>query len=323
MVWEGLRPRAILTEGAFRNAARVVLAQAGSINCIKHLQALALEAGVEIDMARVFDEEGGRVPVLTAVRPIGPLSIEQFEAAGGARAVMARLAPLLDTSALTVTGRTVAENLDGVTVADAEVIRPLDRPFGTEPAIVMLKGSLAPVSGVVKVGLRTPDRKLSFAGPAKVFDDTVSAEAALKAGGIVAGDVVVLRGLGVIGGPGMGGASRLVFAVEGRGLGAEVAVVTDGQLSGLVNKGLVVGEVQPEAALGGPIGLVRDGDRIEIDVVTKRIDLKIDPADLAARRAAWTPPAATTDSGWLSVYARTVTPLAQGASMLRRAVKKD
>lgn len=323
MIWEDLRPRAILTEGAFRNAARVVLAQAGSINCIKHLQAIALEAGCDVDLYRIFDEEGDRVPILTAVRPIGPLSIEAFEAAGGARAVMKRLEPMLDGDALTVTGRTVAENLFEVAVTDDEVVRPLGRPFGAEAAIVLPRGTLAPDTGVVKVGLRTPDRKLAFRGPARVFDSSVDAETALTEGRIARGNVVVLRGQGVLSGPGMGGASRLVFALEGAGMGPHVAVVTDGQLSGLVNKGLVVGEVQPEAGEGGPIALVRDGDMIDIDLGEKRIDLEVPAEELARRRTEWTPPAEPEDSGWLSVYARTVTPLRQGASMIPTARRRE
>ncbi|MFZ2099269.1 MAG: dihydroxy-acid dehydratase [Oricola sp.] len=323
MVWEDLRPRQILKEGAFRNAARVVLAQAGSINCIKHLQALSLEAGLDIDMQTIFDEEGNRTPVLTAVRPIGPLSIEQFEAAGGARGVMKRLETLLDTDVLTVTGKTVKENLAGIEIGDGYVIRPLDNPWGREAPIVLLRGSLAPQTGVVKVGLRTPDRKLAFRGRAKVYENSLDAEADLKAGKIGKGDVVVLRRQGVKGGPGMGGASRLVFAVEGAGLGPDVAVVTDGQLSGLVNKGLVVGEVQPEWAEGGPIALVENGDEIDIDVNAKRIDLLVSEAELAKRRAAFSPPPPTTDSGWLSIYERSVSPLSKGASMIGSARQRD
>ena len=192
----------------------------------------------------------------------------------------------------------------------------------SEAAIVLLTGSLAPASGVVKVGLRTADRKLSFTGPARVFDSSAEAEAALSAGGIRAGDVVVLRGQGVRGGPGMGGASRLVFAIEGAGLGPEVAVVTDGQLSGLVNKGLVVGEVQPEWAEGGPIALVEDADVIEIDVAGKRLDLVVAEDELARRRAGFTAPGPTADSGWLSIYERTVTPLRNGASLIARATER-
>tara|TARA_Y100000815_G_scaffold92441_1_gene81438 strand:+ start:28713 stop:30416 length:1704 start_codon:yes stop_codon:yes gene_type:complete len=323
MVWEDLRPRQILTEGAFRNAARVDLAQAGSINCIKHLQAVALEAGVDIDLYDTFDKEGAWTPVLTAVRPIGPLSIEEFEAAGGARGTMKQLESLLDTDVMTVSGKTVKDNLEAFEVADDNVIRPLDNPWGREAAIVLLKGSLAPDTGVVKVGLRTPDRRLSFKGKAKVYESSVDAEDDLKAGKIGKGDVLVLRRQGVKGGPGMGGASRLVFAVEGAGLGPEVAIITDGQLSGLVNKGLVVGEVQPEWAEGGPIALVENGDEIDVDVNAKRIDLLVDDAEMAKRRAAFTPPPPTTDSGWLSIYERTVTPLRRGASLIDSARHRD
>ncbi|WP_172294640.1 dihydroxy-acid dehydratase [Pseudoruegeria sp. HB172150] len=323
MVWDGPCPREILTAGAFRNAARVVLAQAGSINCIKHLQATALEAGVDIDLYESFDTEGDRTPVLAAVRPIGPNSIEEFEAAGGARAVMKRLEPLLESDVLTCTGNTVGENLANVIVADETVIPPLNEPFATDPAIVLLKGSLAPETGVAKVGLRTPDRVLTFRGPAKVFESSLDAETALKQGRIVSGDVCVLRRQGVRGGPGMGGASRLVFAVEGAGLGAEVAVVTDGQLSGLVNKGLVIGEVQPEWAEGGPIALVQDGDMIAIDVGAKTIELEVPAEELARRAEAFVPPEPTADSGWHAIYERNVTSLRQGASLLQHAVRRD
>lgn len=319
MVHEDLRPRRILTPAAFRNAAAVVLAQAGSINCIKHLQAIALEAGVDIDLWRLFAELGPRVPVLTAVRPIGELSIEAFEAAGGARAVMAELGDLIDGGALTVTGRTVAETLAGHRSADPAVIRPRDNPFATTPAIVILRGSLAPVAAVAKVGLPRPGRPRRHRGPAIVFDDPAAAEAALSAGRIGPGAVVVLRGQGVRGGPGMGGASRLVFALDGAGLGAEVAVVTDGQLSGLVNKGLVIGEVQPEAAEGGPLALVHDGDVIAIDIDSGRLDLEVSPETLAGRARGFAPPPPVTDSGWLSIYERCVTPLSAGASLIDRA----
>jgi dihydroxy-acid dehydratase len=321
MVWEDLRPRQVMTGGSFENAAAVVLALAGSINCIKHLQAIALEAGVEIDMYDVFDRLSNRIPVLTAVRPIGELTIEAFERAGGARAVMKRLEKMIDLDAMTVSGARVGKNLASVEIFDGETIRPLDNPWGREPAIVLLRGNLAPETGVVKIGLRTPDRNLAFSGPARVFESSADAEQALSDGGISIGDVVVLRRQGVLGGPGMGGASRLVFALEGAGLGAKVAVVTDGQLSGLVNKGLVVGEVQPEWAEGGTIALIEDGDIVDIDIVAKRLDVRLSVAELARRARAFVPPEPTRDSGWLSIYERTVTPLRRGASMISGARK--
>jgi dihydroxy-acid dehydratase len=234
--------------------------------------------------------------------------------------VMQRLAPLLDTAPMTVTGCTVAENLRDAAIHDGEVIRPLDRPFASQPPIVILRGSLAPDGGVVKLGLRR-GRRLKFRGRAKVFETPDASVEAIRAGRIAAGDVIVLRGVGVIGGPGMGGASRTVFALDGAPFGAEVAVVTDGQLSGLVNVGLVVGEVKPEAAVGGPLALVEDGDEITIDIEAKTIVLEVPAEELEARRARWQPKPPSTDSVWLSVYQRTVAPLAQGATLVSR--KKD
>lgn len=318
MVWEDLTPRKILTAGAFSNAAAVGLGISGSINCIKHLQAIAIEAEVDVDAYALYDTLGAKIPVLSAVRPNGEESIEAFEAAGGARAVMKRLEPFLDAAAMTATGKTVAENLADFTVGDDEVIRPLDRAFSNEAPIVILKGSLAPDGAIVKVGLRGEGRVLSFTGPARVFDVPAEAEEAVRGGTLVPGEVVILRGIGVIGGPGMGGASRLVFAIDGTGIGAKVAVVTDGQLSGLVNKGLVVGEVTPEAAVGGPLGLVENGDTISIDVDKKTIELHVPATEMAERRARFRNRPPTTDSGWLSIYERTVQPLKRGATMFDR-----
>jgi dihydroxy-acid dehydratase len=317
MVWQDLKPRAILTKGAFLNAAAVVLAVSGSINCIKHLQAIAQEASVDVNVYELFETLADRVPILSAVMPIGKDTIEQFEDAGGARGVMKQLESMLDTAATTVTGRTVAENLAGVKVADPEVIRPLQRPFAGKPGIVILRGNLAPEGAIVKIGLRGEGRPLKFRGKANVFENSPDAEAALKAGKIKKGDAVVLRGQGVCGGPGMGGASRLVFQIDGAGLGSDVAVVTDGQLSGLVNKGLVLGEVAPESATGGPLGLVKNGDIISIDVEKKSVTLDVPESELADRRSRFQAPPPKDDSGWLSIYRRTVRPLAKGAVLLR------
>ena len=317
MVWADLKPRSILTKGAFLNAAAVVLAVSGSINCIKHLQAIAQEASVDVNVYELFETLADRVPILSAVMPIGKDTIEQFEDAGGARGVMKQLESMLDTAAATVTGRTVAENLADVKVADPEVIRPLQRPFAGKPGIVILRGNLAPEGAIVKIGLRGEGRPLKFRGKANVFENSPDAEAALKAGKIKKGDAVVLRGQGVCGGPGMGGASRLVFQIDGAGLGPDVAVVTDGQLSGLVNKGLVLGEVAPESATGGPLGLVQNGDVISIDVEKKSVTLDVPETELAARRSRFQAPPPKDDSGWLSIYRRTVRPLAKGAVLLR------
>jgi dihydroxy-acid dehydratase len=318
MIAEDLKPRDVMTAGAFRNAAATVLAVSGSINCIKHLQAIAIESGVEVDVYKLFEDLSEAVPIVAAVRPIGEDSIEAFEAAGGALGVMKQIQPCLDSDVLTVSGRTLQAVLDEAIVADEAVIRPMDHPFAVKPGIVILKGSLAPDGAIVKVGLRGAGRPLAFKGPARVFDSSPAAEEALKAGAIKSGDVIVLRGMGVKGGPGMSGASRLVFTLDGSGLGPEVAVVTDGQLSGLVNKGLVLGEVTPEAATGGPIGLVEDGDQIAIDIEARRADLLVPDDVMATRHASFRPPPPSRDSGWLSIYQRVVQPLTRGATLLEK-----
>ena len=198
-----------------------MLAVSGSINCIKHLQATAVEAGVDVDVFRLFSELGARVPVLSAVRPNGEDSIEAFEAAGGALALLKQLEPLLDTSVMTVTGRTLRENLENAVVHDEEVIRPLSRPFSDKAPIVILHGSLAPESAIVKLGLRGPDRKASFSGPAVVYEGGTEAIECIRQGRVKAGDVLVVRGMGPKGGPGMAGpASMVVFALDSAGLAA-------------------------------------------------------------------------------------------------------
>ncbi len=320
MVNEDLRPRQILTPGAFRNAVAAVLAVSGSINCIKHLQATAVESGVDVDVFKMFNDLGDQVPVLSAVRPNGEDTIEAFEAAGGARALMKQLEPLLDTSALTVTGRTVALNLAGVTVANPEVIRPLNRAFSDKAPIVILHGSLAPESAIVKLGLRGLDRKAQFKGPAVVFDDGALALQAIAAGALKRGDVLVVRGMGPKGGPGMAGpASSVVFALDSAGLQSDVAFVTDGQLSGLCNKGLTVAEVSPESAVGGPLSLVENGDLIEIDVDRRSLEILVPAEVLAARRARLGEPVLPQSSGYLSIYQRSVQPMSTGAVLVKRS----
>jgi len=219
---------------------------------------------------------------------------------------------MLDGGALTVTGRTVADNLRAVVPADDAVIRPLERPFSTRPPMVILHGSLAPESAIVKLGL-VEGRRLGFAGRAIVYETADAAMEAVRVGAVGPGHVLVLRGLGLKGGPGMSTASRVVFAVDGAGLDTEVAVVTDGQLSGLVNRGLVVGEVCPEAATGGPLALVEDGDRIVIDIAARTVDLDVPATLLTERRRRLGNRAPRPSDGWLSVYQRTVGPMAKGA----------
>jgi dihydroxy-acid dehydratase len=225
--------------------------------------------------------------------------------------------PLLDTGALTVTGLTVAGNLQDVTVGDADVIRPIDRPIAPHPAIVLLRGNLAPEAALIKTGI--VERKTRrFTGPAVCFSTSDAAIAALNSKEIRPGQVIVMRGAGACGGPAMGGgASRVVFAIDGAGMGDQVAMLTDGHLSGLVCKGLVVAEIAPEAALGGPLALVHDGDTITIDLDQRKVDLEVENAKLQQRRAHWQAPAPQFDRGWLQIYRRNVGPLAQGAVLTR------
>jgi dihydroxy-acid dehydratase len=318
MVLEDLRPRQILTAGAFANAVRAVLASSGSINTVKHLQATATEGHVPVDVFALFEEFSRTIPMLSAVRPNGSRTIEEFEAAGGARAILKRLEPVLDLDVLTVTGRTVGENLAGFEVPDDEVIRPMRRPISAEAPIVVMRGSLAPESAIVKLGGRDGRRRTRFAGPAVVCEEGTDGMAAVIDGRVKPGDVLVLRGGGLKGGPGMAGrASMVAFLLYSAGLENEVALVTDGQLSGLVNKGLVVGEVSPESAVGGPLALVRDGDRISIDVDRRTVDLEVDANELADRQAALGSPRSPASGGYLSIYQRLVQPMSTGAVLGR------
>jgi dihydroxy-acid dehydratase len=312
MVHEDLRPRQIMTEGAFRNAIATVLAVSGSINAIKHLQAVAIEAQNGLDVFKLW-EEMSDVPVLSAVRPTGHVRIEQFEDAGGARAVLKRLESRIDTSALTCTGKTLAENLAGYEVPDPEVIHGLDDAVGPGPSIAILRGSFAETA-VVRLGIRDGSRPEEFTGPARVFESTAECMQAIEDGGVQPGDVVVARNQGLKGGPAMGGsASVILFALDAADLAKTTAFVTDGQLSGLCLKGLTVAEVHPEAATGGPIGKIRDGDVITISVENRSIDVAV-PADELARRngPGWKTPA----TGYLDTFRHDVRDMSTGGVLV-------
>jgi dihydroxy-acid dehydratase len=313
LVAEDVRPRALLTDRAFSNAVTAILAVSGSVNCLKHLQAVAVEAGCDVDVYRLFEDLAQKIPLLTDVKPNGDTQITAFDAAGGTLGLLKQLAPLLDLDQPTVGGTTLGAAVAAASV-DADVIRPLDRPLATHPGIVVMRGSLAPDGAVLKRTV-ADDAPLEFRGPATVVHSREEGVAAVRAGKVKAGDVVVLTGLGLRGSPGMGLTSALIFAIDGAGLSAKVAVITDGQMSGLVNGGLVVAEVSPEGADGGPLGLVRDGDIISIDVDARAIELEVDPGELDRRRAGLRPLTAPAGCGWLSVYARTVAPLGRGATL--------
>ncbi|HEY9522055.1 MAG TPA: dihydroxy-acid dehydratase [Thermopolyspora sp.] len=314
-VEQGRLPRDIMTAEAFSNAVAATLAVSGSINAVKHLQAIAREAGTDVDVYRLFEQLAETVRPLTAVRPNGPDSIEEFEDAGGALAVLAQLGDHVHGSARTITGETMGSRLTPGVVRDDRIIRPASDPRADHATIVVIRGSLAPESAIVKLSV-AERRVTTFRGTARVFDDAASSIQAIEQGDVRAGDVLVLRGLGPVGTPGMGMASQTVFALNGAGLTESVAVVTDGQLSGLVNKGIVVGEVCPEGAAGGPLSIVENGDEIMIDVAARTVDLLVSPEEIDRRLAGWEgrePPADA--SGWLSIYARNVEPLHRGATL--------
>jgi dihydroxy-acid dehydratase len=314
LIAEDVRPRGILTPGAFRNAVTAILAVSGSVNTLKHLQAVAVEAGCDVDVYALFEELAPQVPLLSAVKPNGSRRIDEFEAAGGALGLLRQLRPMLDTTQATVAGATLGEAIGTVTAVDEDAIRPLGAPLARHPGIVILRGSLAPDGAVVKRTV-ADDARHRFRGPAKVFRSREEGLTAIRAGQVRAGQALVLTGLGLRGSPGMGFTSAFVFALAGAGLGDQVAVITDGQMSGLVNKGISVAEVSPEGAVGGPLGLVRDGDMISVDVEDRTIELEVPEAELARRRARLPPLTPPAGCGWLSVYARSVRPLGQGATL--------
>jgi dihydroxy-acid dehydratase len=308
----GVTPRDILTRKSFENAITVTIALAGSTNAVLHLLAIAHEAGVKLsleDFARV----GKRVPVLADVRPSGRYLMSELIAIGGIQPLMKRLLGkgLLHGDCLTVTGRTVAENLAqvGDYPADQTVIKPFATPIKKDSHLVILNGNLAPDGAVAKI---TGKEGLSFTGVARVFEGEERATTAILAGKVKAGDVVVIRGEGPVGGPGMREMLSPTGAIMGRGLGDKVALITDGRFSG-GSHGFVVGHVSPEAALGGPIGLLRNGDRITIDAVTRRIVVALSAAELQRRRRRWRAPKAYATRGVLAKYARVVSSASRGA----------
>ena len=313
MVDADLKPRDILTPAAFENAVMTGLALSASINLVRHLQAVAVEAGLAVDIYELYDRLGPQVPLLCAVRPNGETRIEALQAAGGTLGVMKRLESLMHQQALTVSGRTVGEEL-AQAPSPGPVIRTLDAPISRKPSVIVMRGNLAPDGSILKLGDASA-KQSHFEGRALVFSSQEAALAALREGRIVSGTICVLRGMGCRGGPGMALASGFVAAIDGAGLSTAVAVMTDGQLSGL-NRGIAVGQISPEAAMGGPIGWVRDGDPIVIDMSEHTVTLALSPADLEARRASASPTAPAIESGWLSIYERVVQPMHRGGVLV-------
>jgi dihydroxy-acid dehydratase len=315
MVWEDLKPRDVMTRGAFANAVTVALAVSGSINLVRHLQAIAVEADCDVDVYKLYNDLGTAIPLLVAVRPNGNTRIEELEEAGGTLAIMKRLESHLRQDVMTVAGKPLAELLAETQSPKDDVIRPLSAPLSTAPALVIVSGNIASEGAIIKLGVATA-KKLKFTGIANVYPSTEAATAGLRNGDIKPGQIVVLRGMGAKGGPGLSLASPFVAALDGAGLSADVAVVTDGQLSGL-NRGLAVGQVMPEAAEGGGIALVENGDQIEIDVESRSVNVLVPDATLAQRRERLQAFVSADERGWLSIYQRTVQPLTRGAVLIK------
>jgi len=311
LIAENLLPRDILTRRAFSNAVSVAVAIGASVNVVRHLAATATEAGLDLDIIHMIEEAGVRIPQITSIKPNGPDRIETLDAAGGARAILHQLHSRLDLSSRTVDGGTLADVLRQEAPVDAKVVRPLDAPFTMAPGLVVLRGNLAPDGALVKVAA-VPDAIQRFSGPARVFEDEDEALKALGEGNIQEGEVVVLRMMGPVGGPGTVFACSFMAALVGAGLASSVAVVTDGELSGL-NRGITVGQVMPEAACGGPLAIVQEQETIHIDLVTRRLDLAVTVQEIRRRLAGWKAPERTIKPGWLSIYSQTVQPLAKGA----------
>ena len=312
LVEKGIKPRDIMTEAAFHNAETLDMALGCSTNSMLHLPAIAHECGVELDLD-MANEISRKTPNLCHLAPAGDTYIEDLDRAGGVYAVMKELTKggLLDTSLLTVTGRTVAENLEGVENLDPTLIRPIDNPYSPYGGIAVLKGTLAPEGCVVKQSA-VAEEMMVHTGPARVFDSEEDAIAAIYAGKIVSGDVVVIRYEGPKGGPGMREMLNPTSAIAGMGLDKEVALITDGRFSG-ATRGASIGHVSPEAALGGPIAFVEEGDIITIDIPNCRIDVLVDEAVLDARKAKWVCPEPRVKTGYLNRYAKQVTSAARGA----------
>ncbi len=307
-----IKPRDIMTEEAFSNALTMDMALGCSTNSMLHLPAIAHECGIDLNLD-IANEISSHTPNLCHLAPAGRTYMEDLNEAGGIYAVMNEINKLglLKTDLITCTGKTVAENIEGVVNKNPEVIRPVDDPYSTTGGIAVLRGNLAPDSCVVKRSAVAPEM-LSHSGPARVFDCEEDAMNAIMGGEIREGDVVVIRYEGPKGGPGMREMLNPTSAIMGMGLGSTVALITDGRFSG-ATRGASIGHVSPEAAVGGPIALVRDGDIIEIDIPANTINVKLSDEELAARKAEWQPREPRITTGYLARYAKQVSSGAQGA----------
>ncbi|MDD3415519.1 MAG: dihydroxy-acid dehydratase [Lachnospiraceae bacterium] len=307
-----IKPRDIMTDKAFLNALTVDMALGCSTNSMLHLPAIAYEAGVDLNVD-IANEISAKTPNLCHLAPAGHTYMQDLNEAGGVYAVMNELNKknLLFTDLITATGKTVLENIEGVSNRNEEVIRPIDRPYSETGGIAVLKGNIAPDSGVVKRSAVAPEMMV-HEGPARVFDCEEDAIDAIKGGKIVAGDVVVIRYEGPKGGPGMREMLNPTSAIAGMGLGEKVALITDGRFSG-ASRGASIGHVSPEAAVGGPIALVKEGDIIQINIPENTLNVKVSDEELAKRKEKWIPREPKITTGYLARYRELVTSGNRGA----------
>ncbi|MDL2301237.1 dihydroxy-acid dehydratase [Lachnospiraceae bacterium OttesenSCG-928-D06] len=312
LVEKDIKPRDIMTEDAFMNALVIDMALGCSTNSMLHLPAIAREAGVDLNLD-IANELSGKTPNLCHLAPAGPTYMEDLNEAGGVYAVMKELSKknLLNLSCMTVTGNTIGENIKDSVNLNTEVIRPLENPYSETGGIAVLKGNLAPDGGVVKRSAVVPEMMV-HEGPARVFDCEEDAISAIKAGKIVAGDVVVIRYEGPKGGPGMREMLNPTSAIAGMGLGSCVALITDGRFSG-ASRGASIGHVSPEAAVGGPIALINEGDIISINIPENTLMVQLSEEELAERRTKWQPREPEITTGYLSRYREMVTSGNKGA----------
>ncbi len=310
MVHKGPSARQVVTQQALENAVRVNSAIGGSTNAALHLPAIAYEADADLNMER-FEELSSSTPHVAKMNPAAPLNVPDFHAAGGVPAVMKAILPLLHADALTVSGKTVADNVAGAPEPEGSIIRPLDDPWSQEGGIAIMGGNLAPESAITKPAAIKPEMHV-FSGKARCFDSEEEANQAILDGVVAEGDVLVVRYEGPKGGPGMREMYKAMKLLYGRGLALKTALVTDGRFSG-TNSGCFVGHISPEAAEGGPLAVVQDGDEITVDVPARKLELHVSDEEIQKRLEAWTRPKPNITRGYLSLYAKLATSAAEGA----------
>ena len=313
LVTRDLKPSDIMTLRAFENAIMVDMALGGSTNTVLHLPAIAHEIGVRIEL-ELFDRIGRKIPHLCSMMPGGTYALEDLDKAGGVPAVMKQLRSFLNLDAMTITGKTIEENVANARVLDQDVIHTIEKPVHAEGGIAILRGNLAPRGAVVKTAAVSP-KIMIHEGPARVFDSETNCMEAIKSRGIRHGDVVIIRYEGPKGGPGMPEMLEPTSAIAGMGMSESVVLITDGRFSG-ATRGPCIGHVSPEAASGGPIAVIRDGDRIRVDIPKRTVNVLLSEEEITSRLRSWKPPEKKVVRGYLSRYIMTVASADQGSILV-------